>query len=77
MILETTCSENVGVSSSINIVLWLYVLQYKLIILFQISTIVKRNPVKMEGHVLTKWTAIYVHVSKGTQVLIVRQVWTD
>jgi hypothetical protein len=55
MILETTCSENVGVSSSINIVLWLYVLQYKLIILFQISTIVKRNPVKMEGHVLTKW----------------------
>jgi hypothetical protein len=39
-------------------------LQYKLIILFQISTIVKRNPVVMEEHVLTKWTAICVHVSK-------------
>jgi hypothetical protein len=44
IILEAMCSKTLGVSSSINVALWFYVLQYKLIILFQISTIVKRNP---------------------------------
>lgn len=39
--------------------------------------IVNSLPVKMEEHVLTKWTAISVHASKGSMALIVRQVCTN
>jgi hypothetical protein len=39
--------------------------------------IVNSLPVKMKEPVLTKWTAICVHVSKGSMALIVRQVCTN